>query len=323
MDLTYMYLSENQLSGSIPPELGNLASLTSIYLGSNQLSGGIPLELGDLINLTKLVLADNQLSGSIPPELGNLIKLTDMLLSYNQFSGSIPPELSNLTGLKFLWLQDNQLSGDIPPAFVNLVNLYNPGQFYGQDGLDLDYNILNVPPGYPDPNVPLQVFLHQKDPDWQLYQGFTQMIGAGGGELTSLDRKTDFLFPAGALITDTTFTFIPQPVPHHNSGKLAFAYNSFELSAEDADGNPVTIFNIPITVTLTYTDTDVIAPESTLGLYFWNESASAWMDAVITCPGGAYTRNPDANTFSLPLCHLTEFSVFGTPLRVYIPVIRR
>jgi hypothetical protein len=49
--------------------------------------------------------------------------------------------------------------------------LKDPGQAWdGGDGLDLDYNHLNVPAGYPDPGDPLQVFLFQKDPDWHLRQ---------------------------------------------------------------------------------------------------------------------------------------------------------
>ena len=43
-----------------------------LNLGANQLSGSIPPELGNLTNLTLLALGGNQLSGSIPPELGNL-----------------------------------------------------------------------------------------------------------------------------------------------------------------------------------------------------------------------------------------------------------
>ena len=109
-------------------------------------------------------LSYNQLSGSIPPELGNLSGLIILDIGGNQLSGSIPLELGNLTRLNVLWLQDNQLSGDVPSALANLTNLLDPGQFNGNDGLDLDYNHLNVPPGYPDPDNPLHLFLNQKDP---------------------------------------------------------------------------------------------------------------------------------------------------------------
>ena len=37
-----MWLKNNQLSGSIPKELGQLASLELLWLSNNQLSGSIP-----------------------------------------------------------------------------------------------------------------------------------------------------------------------------------------------------------------------------------------------------------------------------------------
>jgi hypothetical protein len=322
-NLRVLDLGGNQLSGSIPSQLGSLNSLESLHLDNNQLSGSIPIELSNLSSLEYLYLDRNKLSGNIPVELGNLTPLTELNLASNQLSGSIPPALCNLLNLQILRLNDNQLDGDIPQALNNLTILYNPGMAWdGGDGMDLDYNFLNVPPGYPDPTDPLQVFLHQKDPNWQLYQGFEQVIGAGGGELVSLDGRTDFLIPEGALITDTTFTFIPQPAPHQGHTGLAFAHNSFELTAEDADGIPVITFNLLVTITLTYTDTDIIGiPEGTLGLFYWDEAVSTWADAVTTCLGGEYTRNPDGNTFALPLCHLTEFGVFGVPIRTFVPFI--
>ena len=344
-NLKYLYLGPNQLTGSIPPELGDLTNLKGLYLGPNQLSGSIPADLGKLANLLYLALNENQFSGSIPVELGNLTNLYTLSLESNQLSGSIPTELGdltnltwleldsnqlsgsipaglgNLTNLYHLWLQDNLLEGEVPSSFINLVNLYDPGQYSG-DGLDLDYNLLNVPPGYPDPLDPLQIFLHQKDPDWQLYQGFEQVVGSGGGEITSLDGRTDFVIPPGAVVTDTTFAFMPFPAPRHASGLRAFANNSFDLSAEDGTGNPVTAFNLPISVTLNYSDTD-FGPEDALGLYYWDTAGMNWTDAVTTCPGGEYTRDLEGNMLALSLCHLTEFGLFGNPLNIFLPVIRR
>ena len=63
---TELSLSSNQLTGSIPPEIGNLTNLTSLGLYENQLTGSIPSEIGNLTNLTRLYLGSNQLTGSIP-----------------------------------------------------------------------------------------------------------------------------------------------------------------------------------------------------------------------------------------------------------------
>ena len=121
--LTSLRLSTNQLAGSIPPELGTLTALTFLDLGKNQLSGGIPPELGHLVNLDNLRLNNNLLSGAIPSELGNLISLTYLELSFNQLSGNIPSTLGHLSKLTHLLLEVNQLSGSIPSELGNLTAL--------------------------------------------------------------------------------------------------------------------------------------------------------------------------------------------------------
>ena len=137
--LERLELGDNQLTGSIPPELGNLSSLTDIYLCDNQLTGSIPPELGNLNNLKSLRLYNNQLSGSIPPELGNMSSLTHLILSGNQLTGAIPPELGNMSRLWYLRLHNNQLTGSIPPELGNRTRLY---------GLSLSDNQLSgsIPP---------------------------------------------------------------------------------------------------------------------------------------------------------------------------------
>ena len=107
----------SQLSGEIPPELGNLTNLTFLGLGDNELTGEIPPELGNLTNLTFLDLVYNELTGEIPPELGNLTNLTFLDLGDNELTGEIPPELGNLTQLERLRLPWNQLrlSGECFP----------------------------------------------------------------------------------------------------------------------------------------------------------------------------------------------------------------
>ncbi len=121
--VTRLSLVANGLTGTIPPELGNLANLTDLRLYSNQLAGAIPPELGNLSNLRILNLHLNQLTGAIPPELGNLSNVTDLRVHDNQLSGAIPPELGNLSNLITAYLFNNQLSGPIPPELANLANV--------------------------------------------------------------------------------------------------------------------------------------------------------------------------------------------------------
>ena len=81
----------SQTSGQvIPPEIGNLINLTYLNLFSNQLTGDIPSEIGNLANLWYLELHGNQLTGQIPSEIGNLINLIFLHLDGNNLSGEIP-----------------------------------------------------------------------------------------------------------------------------------------------------------------------------------------------------------------------------------------
>ncbi len=139
--VTELDLSENRLSGEIPPELGRLASLTVLSLYGNELSGEIPPELGRLASLTVLSLYGNELSGEIPPELGNLASLVLLSLYGNELSGKIPPELGNLASLTELWLKQQPVErGDtagtgrprqpgIAVAPQQPVERMRPGQF--------------------------------------------------------------------------------------------------------------------------------------------------------------------------------------------------
>ena len=96
--------------------MGNLANLRFLSLSGNQLTGSIPPELGSISNLEDLWLFDNQLTGSIPKELGNLANLEYMVLSNNQLAGDMPEELGNLTNLIYLAIDENQLTGCVPAA---------------------------------------------------------------------------------------------------------------------------------------------------------------------------------------------------------------
>ena len=120
---TKLNLAKNQLTGTIPTQMGNLASLTVLNLANNQLTGSIPVQLSKLVSLTHLYLFGNQLTGSIPVQMSNLASLTVLNLANNQLTGSIPVQLSKLASLTVLNLSGNDLTGSIPTQLGKLASL--------------------------------------------------------------------------------------------------------------------------------------------------------------------------------------------------------
>uniref|UniRef100_A0A0D3C1Y5 Leucine-rich repeat-containing N-terminal plant-type domain-containing protein n=1 Tax=Brassica oleracea var. oleracea TaxID=109376 RepID=A0A0D3C1Y5_BRAOL len=91
--LDYMYgmdLSNNELSGFIPTELGGLWKLRSLNLSHNFLSSSIPSSFSNLKDIESLDLSYNKLHGSIPQQLTSLFSLAVFDVSYNNLSGIVP-----------------------------------------------------------------------------------------------------------------------------------------------------------------------------------------------------------------------------------------
>ncbi|MCY3773566.1 MAG: hypothetical protein OXG98_16290 [Gemmatimonadetes bacterium] len=103
--VTELRLTQNNLEGPIPAELGNLDELEALDFWINKLNGAIPGELGKLSNLNTLWLATNDLSGTIPEELGSLTKMYQMSFVGNSgLFGTLPLTFTNLTSVSNLYL---------------------------------------------------------------------------------------------------------------------------------------------------------------------------------------------------------------------------
>ncbi|TYG78108.1 hypothetical protein ES288_D02G031000v1 [Gossypium darwinii] len=88
--MTGIDLSRNNLTGHIPPELGNLSEIHSLNLSHNKLTGVIPSSLSKLHQIESLDLSYNNLSGEIPNQLVELNSLEVFSVAFNNLSGSIP-----------------------------------------------------------------------------------------------------------------------------------------------------------------------------------------------------------------------------------------
>ena len=103
--------------------VGRRGSVYALDLRDMNLTGRIPPELGELSHLTRLRLDGNRLTGPVPPELAKLTRLHKLSLDGNRLTGPVPPELANLSNLRALWLADNRLTGSIPPALAGIERL--------------------------------------------------------------------------------------------------------------------------------------------------------------------------------------------------------
>ncbi|PQQ06428.1 hypothetical protein Pyn_08636 [Prunus yedoensis var. nudiflora] len=83
-------VSNNNMNGSIPTEIGQLMLLHTLNLSGNNFSGNIPTQISSLQNLEVLDLSRNALSGNIPSSLASLHFLHALNVSYNDLKGPIP-----------------------------------------------------------------------------------------------------------------------------------------------------------------------------------------------------------------------------------------
>jgi hypothetical protein len=144
-------LPANQLTGTIPPDIGNFTALRGLHLGgfggggldSNNIVGEIPDTISQLYQLESLSLDHNLLSGTIPAGIGQLTRLTSLHLSHNRFFGALP-DLSKLTGMEELMLDHNRLQGPISTV-GNMSNLQKLDVSYNEFSGDIQQPLVALP----------------------------------------------------------------------------------------------------------------------------------------------------------------------------------
>ncbi|KAI3809672.1 hypothetical protein L1987_19269 [Smallanthus sonchifolius] len=109
------FVSNNKLTGEIPPSICDLLSLWMLDLSFNNITGSIPPCLVKLsISLLVLNLRNNNLQGTIPNIFTNESKLQMISLSENKLEGQVPRSLENCESLQILDLGYNFIEDMFP-----------------------------------------------------------------------------------------------------------------------------------------------------------------------------------------------------------------
>ncbi|CBI22761.3 unnamed protein product, partial [Vitis vinifera] len=112
--LRLLDFSSNSVSGRIPLCLANFSSsLNALNLGSNNLYGVIPQACTSRNNLMKIDLGGNHLEGQVPTSLGSCLMLEKLDLGNNQINDTFPFWLGALPKLQVLILRSNKFHGEI------------------------------------------------------------------------------------------------------------------------------------------------------------------------------------------------------------------
>jgi hypothetical protein len=107
-------LTNNNLSGELPPEIKTFCKATDIKMIGNKINGRLPKELGELNLLKNLLLGRNIITGEIPSTLYQLTTLERLDIHANKLSGCISTKMGKLKELRRLQLSQNLFTGTIP-----------------------------------------------------------------------------------------------------------------------------------------------------------------------------------------------------------------
>ncbi len=236
------------ISGEVPSSLYEISTLTEIGLNSPNLTGSIPPTIGNL-NLTWLDITSTSMDGPLPQELNNISSLFFVQINGNNFSGSVPG-FSEATNLNSLNVAFNEFS-DLPDFTNTSITSIEVGQnrFTFED-LEPNLSIISDDPtqkpfGTPqniiisiDEDVTLEAATGIGDNDnYQWQKDGNPIDGATALQLTIANAAindsgeyqlliTNSLFPSVTLESEPIMLTVVENIIEVDSFALVSLYNS-------------------------------------------------------------------------------------------------
>jgi Tol biopolymer transport system component/murein DD-endopeptidase MepM/ murein hydrolase activator NlpD len=132
--------------------------------------------------------------------------------------------------------------------------------------------------------------------------------------LTSPDGNVVVEVPVGAVASETTLRYLALP-DHRSTAWLAGTGHTFALTLIDPSGDFVPGFELPVSVTVQYSDLDIDnIDEDTLALFHWDDEKESWQRLPTTL-------GREANSAVSQVDVLGKFALLGVPIRDEVPPV--
>jgi len=212
-----VFLSQNNLVGAIPSELGLASSLKQLWLRDNKLSGTLPQELSNLRNVSAFIVEKNQLSGNLHGLFDNFTSFWGLNIGSNTFSGKIPDSVWDIEIELGAILEANQLTGSVPNDYCSRVPFLKLDNSVWFQEPEIDCTCCNVKNCYmwdvdvamerpicPKANIhEVSLFMSYKIEDLLMNQTQADLVGFGVSAIKpicvsptgcySIENKTDLI----------------------------------------------------------------------------------------------------------------------------------
>ncbi|KAK2654325.1 hypothetical protein Ddye_014181 [Dipteronia dyeriana] len=199
LNLTELKISDLSNGRPTLAFMKNMTFLSILELRNNNISDSIPSNIGEFQSLQHLDLSFNNLGGDIPDSLFNLSSLANLFLGNNKLNGTLPAQKS--TSLLNIDVSYNNLIGGIP-SWINQRNLQ----------LNVVVNNLTIDNSDSSLSSALPFGMNCLQRKFPCYRGagiyYNFSIKAGGPQITStngivFERDSATLGPASYFVTDT------------------------------------------------------------------------------------------------------------------------